>query len=123
MLTVASTLSADDYRVYIPNQVNQLASGTEDTRIFDIYGNQLDGENLGNQTSQSSPDFDNPAAPVTIPDYEDLQSNGTYRQDDMSGDGVAGGAFMAAFTVVNYGNVVYARPDYVENSAGARHSV
>ena len=35
--------------------------------------------------------------------------------DDMSGDGVAGGAFMAGFTVVNYGNVVYARPGYVEN--------
>ena len=33
----------------------------------------------------------------------------------MSGDGVAGGAFMAGFTVVNYGNVVFARPDYVEN--------
>ena len=33
----------------------------------------------------------------------------------MSGDGVAGGAFMAGFTVVNYGNIVYARPDYVEN--------
>ena len=33
----------------------------------------------------------------------------------MSGDGVAGGAFTAGFTVVNYGNVVYARPDYVEN--------
>ena len=33
----------------------------------------------------------------------------------MSGDGVAGGAFMTAFTVVPYGNVVFARPDYVEN--------
>ena len=33
----------------------------------------------------------------------------------MSGDGVAGGGFMAAFTVVNYGYVIYARPDYVEN--------
>ena len=27
--------------------------GSIDTRIFDIYGNQLDGENLGNQTQQS----------------------------------------------------------------------
>ena len=35
--------------------------------------------------------------------------------DDMSGDGVAGGAFMTGFTVVPYGNIVYARPDYVEN--------
>ena len=44
-----------------------------------------------------------------------MQSDGTYRMDDMSGDGVAGGAFMTGFTVVPYGNVVYARPDYVEN--------
>ena len=41
---------------------NQVEPGGIDTRIFDIYGNQLDGENLGNQTSQSSPDFNNPTA-------------------------------------------------------------
>ena len=105
-------LAADDYRVYIPNQVEP---GNVDTQIFDIYGNQLDGENIGNQTSQSSPDFNNPDAPASVPEYEDLQSNGTYRMDDMSGDGVAGGAFMAGFTVVNYGNVVFAEPGYVEN--------
>ena len=35
--------------------------------------------------------------------------------DDMSGDGVAGGAFMTAFEVVPYGNVVYAQPSFVEN--------
>ena len=114
VLTVGATLSADDYRVYIPNQ-NAQGSPQQGTAIFDIYGNQLDGENLGNQSSQSSPEFNNPNAPVSVPDYEDLQSNGTNRQDDMSGDGVAGGAFMAGFTVVNYGNVVFARPDYVEN--------
>ncbi len=89
--------------------------GNVNTEIFDIYGNQLDGENLGNQTSQASPDFNNPDAPASVPDYEDLQTNGTYRMDDMSGDGVAGGAFMAGFTVVNYGNVVFAQPGYVEN--------
>jgi large repetitive protein len=105
-LNPGNTLAADDYQVYIPNQ---LAPGGVDSRIFDIYGNQLDGENLGNQTNASSPDF------PTLPNYEDLQSDGTNRQNDMSGDGVAGGAFVAAFTVVNYGNVVYARPDYVEN--------
>jgi hypothetical protein len=114
-LDPGSTLTADDYRVYVPNQVNAVGANTVDSRIFDIYGNQLDGENLGNQTSQASPDFNNPAAPVAIPNYEDLQSDGTNRQDDMSGDGVAGGAFMSGFTVVPYGNVVYARPDYVEN--------
>ena len=90
-----------------PTSSSQLAT---DTRIFDIYGNQLDGENLGNQTEPARcPDF------PTLPNYEDLQSDGTNRQNDMSGDGVAGGAFMAGFTVVNYGNVVFARPDYVEN--------
>ncbi len=105
-LAPGNTLSADDYRVYLPNQVD---SNGDDTRIFDIYQNQLDGENLGNQTSTSSADF------PTLPNYEDLQSDGTNRQNDMSGDSVPGGAFMAGFTVVNYGNVVYARPGYVEN--------
>ena len=106
VLTLSSTLAADDYRVYLPN--------TGSTAITDIYGNQLDGENLGNPTSQSSPEFPS-SSNFTLPNYQDLQSNGTERTDDMSGDGVAGGAFTAAFTVVNYGNVVYARPDYVEN--------
>ncbi len=100
------TLPAADYRVYLPN--------TGSTAITDIYGNQLQGQNLGNPTSQSSPDFPSNNS-FTLPDYENLQSNGTYTQDDMSGTGVAGGAFMAAFVVVPYGNVVYARPDYVEN--------
>jgi hypothetical protein len=100
------TLPANDYRVYLPNQVEP--NGT-DTRIFDIYGNQLDGENLGNQTTASSVDF------PSLPAYESLQTDGTSRQNDLSGDGVAGGAFTAGFTVVNYGNVVYSRPDYVEN--------
>ncbi len=105
-LLPGQTLPADNYRVYLPNQVEP---GGIDTRIFDIYGNQLDGENLGNPTSQYNPDF------PTLHSYESLQSNGVYRPNDMSGDGVAGGAFMSAFTVVPYGNVIYARPDYVEN--------
>ncbi len=105
-LDPGDNLSADDYRVYLPNEIEP--DGT-DTQIVDIYGNKLDGENLGNQTSLPSPEFPG------LPEYEDLQSSGTNRPDDMSGDGVAGGAFTSAFTVVNYGNVVYARPDYVEN--------
>ncbi len=105
-LDPGQTLAADDYRVYFPNQIEP---GGIDTRIFDIYGNQLDGENLGNQTAQQGADF------PTLPNYEDLLSSGMSRQDDMSGDGVAGGAFTSGFTVVNYGNVVFARPDYVEN--------
>ncbi len=109
-LNPGATLSADNYEIYIPNQVEP---GNIDTRIYDIYGNQLDGENLGNPTSQASPDF--PGSPIFMPEYEDLQSSGMNRAPDMSGDGVPGGAFVSAFTVVNYGNVVYARPDYVEN--------
>ncbi len=57
VLTVATTLTADDYQVYIPNQIQP---GNINTEIFDIYGNQLDGENVGTQTSQTSPDFNNP---------------------------------------------------------------
>ena len=98
VLVYSGTLPADYYRIYMPNQVE--AGGT-DTRIFDIYGNQLDGEFLGDQTATGA--------------YEDLLPNGQYRQG-MSGDGVPGGAFTTGFAVVPYGNVVYARPDYVENS-------
>ncbi len=42
--------------------------------------------------------------------------------DDMSGDGVAGGAFMTAFEVVPYGNVVYAQPSFVENPLAGIYS-
>ncbi len=111
-IAAGTTLAADDYRIYMPNQVD--AAGN-DTRIFDIYGNQLDGEFLGNQTSQASPDFPGVPSNVSIPEYEDEMANGTLQMDDMSGDGVAGGAFVTGFTVVPYGNVVFARPDYVEN--------
>jgi hypothetical protein len=100
------TLAPAYYRLYIPNQVEP---GNIDTRIDDVYGNQLDGENLGNPTSSPSTDF------PSLTSYEDLQSSGVYRQSDMSGDGVAGGAFTTGLVVVPYGNVVFARPDYVEN--------
>ena len=114
MLSIApgTTLGADDYRIYMPNQLDTAGN---DTRIFDIYGNQFDGEFLGNQTSQASPDFPHTPNGVTIPEYEDQLSDGTFRMDDMSGDAVPGGAFTTGFTVVPYGNVVFARPDYVEN--------
>ncbi len=107
-----TTLAADDYRVYMPNQVEP--NGT-DTRIFDIYGNQLDGEFLGNPTSQLTNQFQPSSTNVTLTQYEDELSNGTFRMGDISGDGVSGGAFTTGFTVVPYGNVVYSRPDYVEN--------
>ncbi|MHB1559808.1 MAG: S8 family serine peptidase, partial [Isosphaeraceae bacterium] len=109
-IQAGTTLPADVYRLYMPNQVEP--NGT-DTRIFDIYGHQLDGQFLGTPTSQQSPDF--PGATVTLPEYQDQMSNGTIRMNDMSGTGNAGGAFMTGFTVVPYGNVVYARPGFVEN--------
>jgi hypothetical protein len=114
VLTINSStpLPADYYRVYMPNQVD--AKGN-DTRIYDIFGNQLDGEFLGNPTTQNTPDFQ-PASPtVTLPQYQDELSNGTFRTG-MSGDGVGGGAFTTGFAVVPYGNIVYTRPDFVENS-------
>jgi large repetitive protein len=115
-LDTGFTLPADNYRVYLPNQ---LEPGNIDTRIYDIYNNQLDGEFLGNQTAMPSPDF--PGNTISLPKYEDLLPDGTNRgagasePSDMSGDGVAGGAFMTAFEVVPYGNVVYANPSFVEN--------
>ena len=96
-LTPGTTLPADYYRLYLPNQ---LEPGNIDTRIFDIYGNQLDGEFLGNPTANGS--------------YQDLLNTGVIR-NGMSGDGVAGGAFMTGFVVVPAGNIIYARPDYVED--------
>ena len=136
VLSLASntTLPADYYRLYIPNQVNTFSNGTQiDSRIYDIYGNQLDGEFLGDATSSLDlTDF--PGQPPVstqfsgIFNYEDQLSTGVYRQG-MSGDGVAGGAFMTSFVVVppattlteadgtveTISNIIYARPDYVED--------
>jgi hypothetical protein len=95
----AGTLTPNHYRFYIPN--------TGADAIFDIYGNQLDGEFLGNPATSGVDANGNP-------NYEDLLPNGQYRMG-MSGDSVAGGAFMTGFVVVPTGNVVYARPDYVED--------
>ena len=101
-LAPGTTLNPDHYRFYMPNVVGVNA-------LYDIYGNQLDGEFLGNPTAASS----EPGA-AAANTYEDFLPNGTYRAG-MSGDGVAGGAFMTGFIVVPTGNLIYARPDYVEN--------
>ena len=98
-LPSGTVLPADYYRLYMSN------SGA--TAIKDIYGNQLDGEFLGDPASSGTDGNGNPV-------YEDLLPNGQYRQG-MSGDGVAGGAFMTGFVVVPSGNVLYSRPDYVED--------
>jgi len=98
-LPAGTVLPADHYRLYMPN------SGAN--TVFDIFGNQLDGEFLGNPTLAGRDVVGNPT-------YEDLLPTGQYRQG-MSGDGVRGGAFTTGFIVVPTGNIVYARPDYNED--------
>ncbi|WP_406696071.1 S8 family serine peptidase [Singulisphaera sp. Ch08] len=92
-IAAGTTLPADHYRVYVPN-----ADPT--TALFDIYGNQFDGEFLGTPTATGG--------------YEDLLPNGQYRSG-LTGDGVGGGAFVTSFVVVPNGNIIYARPDATEN--------
>jgi len=92
VLEIPSTLAADHYRLYMPN--------TDGNSIFDIYGNKLDGEFLGTPSETGS--------------YETLLPNGQYRVG-MTGDGVGGGAFVTGFVVVPNGNVVFAKPDYIED--------
>lgn len=99
-LPAGTVLPADHYRLYMPN--------TGAGAIKDIYGNQLDGEFLGNPAASGVDRNGNPA-------YEDLLPTGKYRPG-MSGDGVAGGAFTTGFIVVPTGNLVYARPDYFEDA-------
>jgi len=98
-LPAGTTLPADYYRLYIPN------AGA--TRLVDIYGNQVDGEFTGNPTGTGADLNGDPA-------YQDLLPTGQYRAG-LSGDGVAGGAFMTGFAVLPSGNLLYARPDYVED--------
>jgi hypothetical protein len=124
-LAPGTTLGPDNYRIYIPN------SGS--TAISDIFGHQLDGEFLGNLTPTgnnyvANATFDGyTSSPATAvggyqpPIYQDLIANdmvngvSQYRLNDLSGDGNPGGAFETGFTVVPNGNIIYARPDYVEN--------
>ena len=103
------TLPADDYRVYMPNQLEPTGRHADHGHLRQPARRRF----LGNQTSQASPDF--PSIPSRCPSTRTCSPTAPIRMDDMSGDGVAGGAFMTGFTVVPYGNVVYARPDYVEN--------
>lgn len=92
-LAPGTQLAPDKYRIYMPN--------TGAAAIRDVFGNLLDGEFLGNQTATGT--------------YETLLPDGQYRGNDLSGDGVPGGAFTTGFVVVPNGNVIFARPDYVED--------
>ncbi len=91
-----TTLPADYYRIVVPNT----NLNGQDLRISDLYGNQLDGEFLGNPTANGS--------------YTDLLPNGQNRPG-LSGDGVAGGSCETAFLVAANGNVIFARADYSED--------
>ena len=99
-LPAGNSLSADHYRLYIPNQVTQAGI---DLRIVDLFGNQLDGEFLGNP----SPNADG--------SYENLLPTGEIRPNDLTGDGIPGGAFETGYTVTPNGNVIFAQPDYLDD--------
>ena len=113
-----TTLPADYYRLYMPNQVNTVAGQRHaDLRhLRQPVRRRVPGQphldprhhRLPRPASQPQSQFQG------ISNYEDLLSSGTYRSG-MSGDGVGGGAFMTGFVVVPTGNIVYARPDYVED--------
>ncbi len=99
-LPAGTVLPANHYRFYIPNNSASLA-------VRDIFHNQLDGEFLGNPAATGAVIDGNPG-------YEDQLPDGEFRAG-MSGDGVGGGSFTAGFVVVPSGNLIYARPDYVED--------
>ncbi len=94
-IPTGSILPPDYYRLYIPNDVNPTTG--VDTRIFDKFGNQVDGEFLGDQTASGT--------------FEDLLPTGQYRAG-LSGDGVPGGSFATGYVVVPNGNVIFANPSY-----------
>ena len=99
-LPAGSSLPADHYRLYIPNAVR--SNGT-DLRIFDAFSNQLDGEFLGNPSTNGDGT------------YENFLGTGEIRPKDLSGDGVAGGAFETGYTIVPNGHVIFVRPDYLDD--------
>jgi hypothetical protein len=95
-LAPGTTLPADKYRLFVPNAV----VGGRDLRLMDLFGNQIDGEFLGNPTPSGG--------------WETLLPTGAQRPG-MTGDLVEGGSLVTGFTVVPNGNVIFARPDYVDD--------
>ncbi|WP_165073598.1 hypothetical protein [Paludisphaera rhizosphaerae] len=123
MVDSAGLSVADYYRVYMPNQVD--SAGT-DTRFYDVYGNQVDGEFLGNPTSTISTQFRGYSSDPSliypgdrnVYNYETLLTSGYASPapvSRMTGDGVAGGAFMTGFVVAATDHILYTRPDYRED--------
>jgi len=125
MISTAGLPDPDYYRAYIPN-ADTTSSGGSDRIVRDIFGNQLDGEFLGNPTSTVSSQFhgfsNNPALVFpgdrNIYNYETLLTTGyaiPAPVSRMTGDGTAGGAYMMGFVVAASDHILYARPDYVED--------
>jgi large repetitive protein len=109
-LAAGTSLPPDYYRLFLPNTIGQFSltsSATEDLRLFDIFGNQVDGEFLGNPTGNQSGE-------PTPDGFVDLLPTGQLRPG-LSGDGQPGGAFETGYTVVPNGNIIFARPDYIDN--------
>lgn len=103
-LPAGTTLAPDHYRIYVPNQVT---SAGLDLRVLDQFGSQLDGEFIGNPSPNGDGTFEN------------LLPTGEIRPVDLTGDGVPGGAFETGYTIVPNGNVIFARPDYVDDPSQA----
>lgn len=95
-IPAGTTLPADSYRINIPNAV----VGGTDLRIRDLFGNHVDGEFLGNPTPTGG--------------WETLLPTGQYRRG-MTGDLVPGGALITSFIVAPIGNVLYVKPDYLDD--------
>jgi hypothetical protein len=102
------SLNPDYYRIYMPNSSSTANNSTSaNSAIFDQFGNQLDGEFLGNQIADGS--------------YQDLLPNGSQRTG-MSGDGTSGGAFVTGFVVVPNGNIIYAKPGAADDPYNATNA-
>jgi hypothetical protein len=99
-LPAGTVLPADSYRLFLPNLDNPATPAVDGTAIVDTFGNALDGEFLGNPTATGG--------------FETLMPDGSYRPG-LTGDGVPGGAFLTSYVVVPTGNIIYARPDYVDD--------
>ncbi len=98
-LPTGFNLAPDYYRFYLPNN--------GPTAIIDIYGSQLDGEFQGYQNASGKYVNQLPTGQI--------RGSNPFEPSDLTGDGIAGGAFMTGFVVVPNGNVIHARPDALYN--------
>lgn len=114
-IPAGTSLPADYYRFYMPN--------TGASAIVDLFGNTLDGEFLGDLKADGSFETLQPTGDYRTGKTVDLRNPMTSATFDaallldsgLTGDSVPGGAFETGFTIVPNGNVIYARPDYVDD--------